>query len=81
MAVFFIRLVNDQHWNWVLALVVALLVGVVIGAFIGFFVARIGIPSFVVTLASVPGLPGPDAGPARRRRHLPGADARTSPPS
>ena len=47
----FIRLVNDQHWNWVLALVVALLGGVVIGAFIGFFVAKIGVPSFVVSLA------------------------------
>ncbi len=50
MAVF-IRLVNDQHLNWVLALVVSLLVGCVIGASIGFFVARIGVPSFVVTLA------------------------------
>ena len=50
MAVF-IRLLNDQHWNWIVALVVALLVGVVIGSSIGFFVARIGVPSFVVTLA------------------------------
>ena len=47
----FIRLLNDQHWNWIVALVVALLAGVVIGSSIGFFVARIGVPSFVVTLA------------------------------
>ena len=50
MAVF-IRLLNDQHWNWVVALVVALLAGVVIGSTIGYFVAKIGVPSFVVTLA------------------------------
>ena len=46
----FILLLNDQHWNWIVALVVALLAGVLIGSFIGFFVARVGIPSFVVTL-------------------------------
>jgi D-xylose transport system permease protein len=50
MAVF-IRLLNDQHWNWVVALLVALLAGVVIGSTIGYFVAKIGVPSFVVTLA------------------------------
>src|SRR6478672_8955512 len=47
----FIRLLNDQHWNWIVALVVALLAGVVIGSTIGYFVAKIGVPSFVVTLA------------------------------
>lgn len=47
----FIRLVNDQHWNWIVALIVALLAGCVIGAFIGYFVAKIGVPSFVVSLA------------------------------
>ncbi|HWO51960.1 MAG TPA: ABC transporter permease, partial [Ornithinibacter sp.] len=46
-----IRLLNDQHWNWVVCLVIALLAGVLIGSSIGFFVARIGVPSFVVTLA------------------------------
>jgi D-xylose transport system permease protein len=44
--------------NWVLALVIALLAGVVIGLFIGFFVARIGIPSFVVTLGLFLGFQG-----------------------
>ncbi|MBN9141608.1 MAG: ABC transporter permease [Micrococcales bacterium] len=49
---------DGPNMNWVLALVVALLVGVVIGAFIGFFVARVGIPSFVVTLGLFIGLQG-----------------------
>ncbi|MFI5059950.1 MAG: sugar ABC transporter permease [Actinomycetales bacterium] len=44
--------------NWVLALVIALLAGVAIGLFIGFFVARIGIPSFVVTLGLFLGFQG-----------------------
>jgi D-xylose transport system permease protein len=42
----------------VLALVVALLTGAVIGTFIGFFVARIGIPSFVITLGLFLGFQG-----------------------
>ncbi len=46
----FITLVNVQGINWVVALVIAFAVGVLIGTFIGFFVARVGIPSFVVTL-------------------------------
>jgi D-xylose transport system permease protein len=44
--------------NWILALAVALLVGVVIGLFIGYFVAKIGIPSFVVTLGLFLGFQG-----------------------
>jgi D-xylose transport system permease protein len=44
--------------NWILALVVALLSGLAIGAFIGFFVARVGIPSFVVTLGLFLGFQG-----------------------
>ena len=46
------------NMNWVLALVVALLSGVLIGLFIGFFVARVGIPSFVVTLGLFLGFQG-----------------------
>ena len=49
MAVFII-LVNDQTWNWILAFIVALLVGAVIGMSLGWFVAKVGIPSFVVSL-------------------------------
>lgn len=44
--------------NWILALLLALAVGILIGAFIGFFVARVGIPSFVVTLGLFIGLQG-----------------------
>jgi D-xylose transport system permease protein len=44
--------------NWVVALVIALATGVAIGLFIGFFVARVGIPSFVVTLGLFLGFQG-----------------------
>jgi D-xylose transport system permease protein len=57
MAVF-ILLVNTNHWNWVLALIVALLCGATLGFFIGVFVAKVGIPSFVITLGLFLGLQG-----------------------
>ncbi len=41
-----------QHWSLVPAVVVAALVALVLGAFTGFMVAKVGIPSFVVTLAN-----------------------------
>lgn len=44
--------------NWIVALLISLLAGAVIGAFIGFFVARVGIPSFVVTLGLFLGFQG-----------------------
>lgn len=44
--------------HWLAALVISLLAGAVIGAFIGFFVARVGIPSFVVTLGLFLGFQG-----------------------
>ncbi|MGL4256200.1 MAG: ABC transporter permease subunit, partial [Microbacterium sp.] len=43
---------------WPLALLIGFGFGFLIGAFIGFFVARIGIPSFVVTLGLFLGLQG-----------------------
>lgn len=43
---------------WPIGLVSALLVGVVLGFAIGFFVAKIGVPSFVITLAFFLGLQG-----------------------
>ena len=46
------------NMNWILALAIALATGVVIGLFIGFFVARVGIPSFVVTLGLFLGFQG-----------------------
>jgi D-xylose transport system permease protein len=57
MAVF-ILLLDRGGWNWVAAFIVALLVGVAIGSFIGYAVAKIGIPSFVVTLGLFLGLGG-----------------------
>ena len=45
-------------WAWPLALVAGLATGFVIGALIGSLVARLGIPSFVVTLAAFLGLQG-----------------------
>jgi D-xylose transport system permease protein len=54
----FIVLVNVQGFNWMLALAIAFGVGIAIGTFIGFFVARVGIPSFVVTLGLFLGLQG-----------------------
>jgi D-xylose transport system permease protein len=54
----FILLTNVQAWNWILALIIALLAGAGLGTFIGFFVARVGIPSFVITLGLFLGLQG-----------------------
>jgi D-xylose transport system permease protein len=47
---------NDMHW--LPSLVGCLLTGAVIGTCIGLLVARLGIPSFVVTLAAFLGLQG-----------------------
>lgn len=57
MAVFILLSARGQ-WAWQPALGVALVTGVVIGLFIGYCVARIGIPSFVVTLGLFLGFQG-----------------------
>jgi D-xylose transport system permease protein len=57
MAVF-ILLLDRGHWNWIIALATALVVGIAIGAFIGYAVAKVGIPSFVVTLGLFLGFQG-----------------------
>jgi D-xylose transport system permease protein len=44
-------LMTNHGWPWVPALLVALLTGAVIGLSIGLLVAKLGIPSFVVTLS------------------------------
>ncbi|MTB28455.1 MAG: ABC transporter permease, partial [Actinobacteria bacterium] len=49
---------TKQGWVWPLALLAALATGLVIGFLIGLLVARLGIPSFVVTLAAFLGLQG-----------------------
>jgi D-xylose transport system permease protein len=45
-------LLTEWGWSWPLAVAVALLTGLVIGTTMGTLVARVGIPSFVVTLAA-----------------------------
>ena len=50
-AAFVGKLMNDQGFNWVLALLGGLALGALIGLVIGLLVSRLGVPSFVVTLA------------------------------
>ncbi|MGC4173902.1 sugar ABC transporter permease [Demequina sp.] len=57
MAVF-VRLTQPDGMSWPLALLVALGIGLFIGFTIGFFVAKVGVPSFVVTLGLFLGLQG-----------------------
>lgn len=54
----FVVLIVRYQVNWMLALALAFALGILIGALIGFFVARVGIPSFVVTLGLFLGLQG-----------------------
>ena len=51
-------LIVDHGQGWVVATLAALAVGAVIGLVIGLIVARLGVPSFVVTLAFFLGLQG-----------------------
>lgn len=54
----FIQLIKAWHWNWIIALAAAMVIGIIIGWIIGFMVAKIGVPSFVVTLAFFLGFQG-----------------------
>jgi D-xylose transport system permease protein len=54
----FVVLADTAHWPWVPALLVGFAAGIATGALIGFFVARVGIPSFVVTLGLFLGYQG-----------------------
>ena len=51
-------LITNHGWPWYLALLVSILVGVFLGFSLGTLVARLGIPSFVVTLAAFLGFQG-----------------------
>ncbi|MEV2224404.1 ABC transporter permease [Nocardia vinacea] len=51
-------LLTDKGWPWYAAVLVSLLTGVAIGLIIGTIVVKIGIPSFVVTLAAFLALQG-----------------------
>lgn len=57
-AALFVVLVHNFGTPWLLALAAAFATGLAIGTFIGFFVARVGIPSFVVTLGLFLGFQG-----------------------
>lgn len=50
--------VTRHGWPWWAGVIACILTGAVIGACIGLLVARLGIPSFVVTLAAFLGLQG-----------------------
>ena len=49
---------TNHGWNWVLSVIAVLATGMVIGFSMGLLVARLGIPSFVVSLAYFLGLQG-----------------------
>lgn len=51
-------LLTNHGWPWYGAVVAAMLTGVVIGLLLGTLVAKVGIPSFVVTLAAFLGFQG-----------------------
>ena len=57
MAVFIV-LIKSFAWAWIPALIAAFLTGLLIGWVIGFIVAKVGVPSFVVTLAFFLGFQG-----------------------
>jgi D-xylose transport system permease protein len=54
----FIIMTNRWEIDWRISIVAGLLCGATIGSFIGFFVARVGVPSFVVTLGLFLGFQG-----------------------
>jgi D-xylose transport system permease protein len=51
-------LLTNNGWSWYTAIPAALVTGVAIGFSLGFMVAKLGIPSFVVTLAAFLGFQG-----------------------
>lgn len=51
-------LTTAAGFPWLVALAVAILTGALVGAILGFFVARVGVPSFVISLALFLGLQG-----------------------
>jgi D-xylose transport system permease protein len=54
----FIIMTNRWEIDWRISIIAGLLCGMAIGAFIGFFVAKVGVPSFVVTLGLFLGFQG-----------------------
>jgi D-xylose transport system permease protein len=54
----FIIMTNKWEMDWRVAILAGLILGTAIGAMIGFFVAKVGVPSFVVTLGLFLGFQG-----------------------
>ena len=54
----FVKLNSVDGWPWLISFGVAFVVAILIGSFLGFFVAKIGVPSFVMSLAVYLALPG-----------------------
>jgi D-xylose transport system permease protein len=54
----FILMTNKGGIDWRISIIAGLLLGTAIGAMIGFFVAKVGVPSFVVTLGLFLGFQG-----------------------
>ncbi len=53
----FVKL-NQLGWSWPLTLTLAFVLALLTGWFLGFFVAKIGVPSFVISLALYLAFPG-----------------------
>lgn len=54
----FILMTNKAGIDWRISILAGLIIGTAIGAMIGFFVAKVGVPSFVVTLGLFLGFQG-----------------------
>lgn len=54
----FVKLNSVDGWPWGISFAIAFLVAIAVGSFLGFFVARVGVPSFVMSLAVYLALPG-----------------------
>jgi D-xylose transport system permease protein len=54
----FVKLNSVDGWPWPISFAIAFLVAIAVGLFLGFFVARVGVPSFVMSLAVYLALPG-----------------------
>lgn len=54
----FVKLNSVDGWPWGISFAIAFLVAILVGSFLGFFVAKVGVPSFVMSLAVYLALPG-----------------------
>ena len=54
----FVKLNSVDGWPWVTSFILAFVFAIMIGTFLGFFVAKVGVPSFVMSLAVYIALPG-----------------------